>query len=105
MQYGALGLICIGLLWWVVRQDKAHRAEVDGLRAELKAEQEARVNDAKSFTNTALELQARVIAAVDTIRDIVVEYGSLGTTVGELTRVLKTRNGRERRYPDTEPPK
>ena len=98
-------MICAALLWWIVRQDKAHRVDVDGLRAELKAEQDARVADAKSFTDTALDLQARVISAVDTIRDIVVEYGSLGTTVGELTRVLQTRNGRQRRYPDTEPPR
>lgn len=93
VQYGALGLICVALLWWIVRQDKAHRTEVDGLRSELKIEREARITDAKSFTDTALQLQSKVIAAVDGIRDIVEEYGSLGTTVGELTRVLKGRNG------------
>ena len=75
-----------------------------GLRGELKGEQEGRIGDAKAFTQTALDLQARVITAVDGIRDIVEEYGSLGATVGELTKVLKARNGLRTRGRDTDFP-
>lgn len=103
IQYGALGLICVFLIWWIVRQDRNHRTEINDLRKELKSEQDGRVEDAKAFSTTALALQQKVIEAVSDIRDIVGEYGSLGTTVGELARVLKDRNGRSR-YRDTERP-
>ena len=104
LQYGALGIICLILLGWIYYKDKqslaetkelrtAHHQEVKGLRTALAAEQTARVDDAKSFTTTALSLQERAIETVDEIRGIVQEYGALGETVGQLVAVLKRRNG------------
>jgi hypothetical protein len=113
LQYGALGILCLILLTWIYYKDKqsiqeakdhrvevkdirtAHKAEIEVLRIGLTAEQTARVEDAKSFTTTALELQERAMETVLEIRGIVEEYGALGETVGQLVAVLKRRNGHD----------
>lgn len=70
--YGLPGLVIILLIVWVYLQDKqktklyeqlqeAHEAHA----AAMKAEQDARINDAKAFTTTALGLQSSVIDAVN----------------------------------------
>lgn len=104
LQYGALGIISLILLGWIYYKDRqslaeskdlrsAHQSEVEALRSALASEQAARVEDAKAFTTTALQLQERAMDTVDEIRGIIEEYGSLGETVGQLVAVLKRRNG------------
>lgn len=61
--FGLPGVV-IGLLFlWIWRQDSRY----DKLSDKLRAEQNARVEDAKKYTEMALKLQGRVIDAVATI--------------------------------------
>lgn len=104
LQYGVLGVVCVVLLGWIYYKDRqtlsevkdlreAHRVELSSLRESLSSEQTSRVDDAKAFTTTALDLQQRVIGTITEIRGIVNEYGALSETVAELVAVLKRRNG------------
>lgn len=86
-QFGVPGLV-IGLQYvWIWRQEKrlhrtseayegrlqktteAYESRVHKLTDDLRLEQSARVEDAKAYTNLALDLQKRVIEAVATISD------------------------------------
>lgn len=61
--FGLPGVV-IGLLFlWIWRLDSRY----DKLSDKLRAEQTARVDDAKKYTEMALKLQGRVIDAVATI--------------------------------------
>lgn len=57
--YGLPGLIIALFAVWLYLKDR-----------ELKAERDARIEDAKSYTQLALKLQADVLAAVNKLSDI-----------------------------------
>ena len=72
---GLLGvmLIIVGVVAW--SKDK-----------ELKAEREARIADAKSYTDLALKLQAQVIDAVNKLADILEEMKKMMASPSETHR-------------------
>jgi hypothetical protein len=67
--HGLLGvmLVIVGWVAWI--KDR-----------ELRAEREARIADAKGYTDLALKLQAEVIDAVNKLADILEEMKKLMTT-------------------------
>jgi hypothetical protein len=68
-QFGLPGLV-IGLQFvWIWRGEK----RIKYLTDQLSAEQKARVDDAKRYTDLALKIQNRVFSAVETIGGIMVE--------------------------------
>lgn len=58
-QQGVLGVFIIVLGWVAWKKD-----------SDLKSERDARIQDAKDFTNRALDLQARVLDTVDKLNAI-----------------------------------
>jgi hypothetical protein len=65
--HGLLGIMLVVVGWVAWSKDR-----------ELQAEREARVADAKSYTELALKLQAQVIDAVHRLADILDEMKKLG---------------------------
>lgn len=63
---GLLGAVVIVVGWVAWSKDR-----------ELKAEREARINDAKNYTDLALGLQAKVLDAVNRLSDILDETKKL----------------------------
>lgn len=63
---GVLGVMFCIVLYALYKKD-----------AELKAERDARVTDAKAFTDRAIDLQERVIDAVNKLSDILEETKKL----------------------------
>ena len=61
LAHGVLGIVILGMGWWILRQDGAIRDE----RAAHSAETQARIDDAKEGSQVALRLQAQVIDAVN----------------------------------------
>lgn len=57
--HGVLGAICCALLWLYMQKDR-----------ELSQERAARIADAQKYNELSLALQAKVLTAVDTLRDI-----------------------------------
>lgn len=57
--HGLLGLVCAVLLWILWQKDK-----------DLTLERQARVADAKAYTDLALGLQKQVLASVEKLSDI-----------------------------------
>lgn len=57
--HGGLGIVCAILLWAFFQKDK-----------ELTAERMARIEDAKAGTKTALEIQSKVIEAVNKVGEL-----------------------------------
>jgi hypothetical protein len=66
LSQGLLGVFLVIVAWWGWSKDR-----------ELKAERQARIDDAKAFTELALELQGRVINAVNKLSDILDEVKKL----------------------------
>jgi hypothetical protein len=62
-QYGIPGLVIGTQFIWIWRLERRNVL----VSAELRAESTARVNDAKAYTELALELQGKVTRAVDKI--------------------------------------
>lgn len=71
--HGLPGIVIAVLVYWLREKDK-----------ELKAERDARIADAKGYTDLALKLQSEVIAAVH----------KLTSVFEEMKKVIGTRNGR-----------
>ena len=65
--HGLLGAILVVVAWFAWAKDR-----------ELKAEREARISDAKQYTELALKLQAQVIDAVNKLADIFDEMRKSG---------------------------
>lgn len=94
---GVLGLVCIGLVWWILRKDKeaggdrvAHAVAIEAMRSahvlELKAmreacdvekaalraafivEKDARIEDAKGYAGLCLQLQKDVLTYVQSAK-------------------------------------
>lgn len=57
--HGGMGLVCAILLWTLFQKDK-----------DLTAERVARVEDAKAGTKTALEIQSKVMEAVNKVSEL-----------------------------------
>lgn len=57
--HGLLGLVCAVLLWALWNKDK-----------DLTAERLARIQDAKGYTDLALNLQKQVLSSVEKLSDI-----------------------------------
>lgn len=68
---GVLGVMLVIVGWVAWSKDR-----------ELKAEREARISDAKSYTELALKLQAQVIDAVNKLADI----------LDDMKRFMRSRN-------------
>ena len=63
---GVLGALLVVVGWFAWSKDR-----------ELRAEREARISDAKNYTDLALKLQAQVIEAVHKLSDILDEMKKL----------------------------
>ena len=74
-QSGPLGIIIGLLVYWVYLKDK-----------QLAAERDARVADAKAFTDLALKLQSDAISSVNKLSDVFEEIQKLQSPVKPYQR-------------------
>lgn len=70
---GLLGALLIVVGWIAFRKD-----------GELQLERQARINDAKNYTELALKLQAQVLDSVNKLADILDEMKKLMTPQGRF---------------------
>jgi hypothetical protein len=68
--YGLPGILIALLLVWIVRQDMAKTKAYQDYAEALKAEQDARIADAQKYMALALDLQSKVIEAVNKLAGI-----------------------------------
>jgi hypothetical protein len=90
---GVLGIMCALLVVWIWTKDKQQTAERKELLLQLANETAQRVKDAQKFTGLALDLQAKVLAAIEVVKDQVETFQGQNAILERIASKLPSKKG------------